>query len=304
MRILGALGVALLVILPLSGCTPDKAKAVIVAANQFKAEANKAIDGIVKMHEAELSVPADSSVSSGAAFARGLFELDTSTKKINPADLTRLVNPYVVQIDPEVRRQWDDFIVQLKGQYATFAAIFTNLDRGYLLGADAVKHSVVHAERLTAQLIGIAEGIDRNPPILLQHWSALIKEGNRLRAIGAANPERTPAAVRLRDQVVALQDKENELRRSTIEQCLKAAAIGMELRKILQDYDRLSLDDLNFYINRAFQTASSLTGKDYGSTKAELNETIQRLKGDSLWKQVIEEGVLEKASLAAQQRPN
>jgi len=285
-----------------AGCTPDKAKAIMVSANQFKVDANKAIDALEKMHRAELSPPPEMVANASAAFATELFNLKpTPAKPLDFDDLSLLLDPYTLRPNPVAARQWAEFIASLRQQYAVLAAMYTSLERGHMLAGDAVTASVPHAERLTAQLIGIAEGIVKAPPVLHMYRSDLVAELRRVHAIPVGNPERIGAATRLRERFIAFQKTEEELARTTVEQCLKAAAMGMELRNMLKQYDQLTLDDISFFANRAFQTASALTGKDLTSLNGDVNEAIQLINNDPVWKRVINDQAL--ASAAAANRP-
>jgi hypothetical protein len=83
-----------------------------------------------------------------------------------------------------------------------------------------------HAEALVAQLAAFAVRIDENPPQLIQHRSCLSR--------GPGSSTQAPTLggqgqgiSQLRERLVQLQEKEKELQRATVAQCLKGCHLGV-----------------------------------------------------------------------------
>jgi hypothetical protein len=92
--------------------------------------------------------------------------------------------------------------------------------------------------------------------------------------------ERRRALTALREQWLLMVAGEQELQRSVIEQCLKAAIVGKEVSRLIREYDRLSLEDLNFFINRALGAAGQLSGNNLEALQAKVSEVLAGIQED------------------------
>lgn len=137
----------LIVSITLSGCTPEKARALRLAAIQFKAESLGAIQAIEQMHQREITPPP---LSQTALRNNAVNNILTSKKEIFlPQDLDFLIAPDKPQIDPQAQVAWQAFINKMNTQYTTLAAIYDEVESGSLLATDAVQKSAEHARILT-----------------------------------------------------------------------------------------------------------------------------------------------------------
>lgn len=285
----------------LGGCTPDKAKAINIAAIQFRAEALAAIDAVAEMHAQELAPPVRSSAEATAQFVKDVEEWDTSSGQIGYEEAVWLLSPFDITIAPANQDTWRRFLGDLRIQYQEFAAIFQDLERGSFLATDAVKRSERHAESLVAQMAAFAAILDKYPPQLLQHRSAYIVDLRRAqRAAPSADKDRRIAE--LRERLVQLQSAERELQRATVAQCLKAATLGYKLRQLISDYESLSIDDVNFFVGKALAAAGEVTGRDYGGLQAKADTLLQDIKTDAVWRTVVEKGLLQRVENAVSKR--
>lgn len=131
----------------LSGCTPEKARVIRLAAIQFKAESLAAIQAIEQMHQREMTPPP---LSQTALRNNAVNNILTSKNEIVlPQDLDFLIDPDKPQIDPKAQVAWQAFMNKMNAQYTTLAAIYDEVESGSLLATDAVKKSAEHARILT-----------------------------------------------------------------------------------------------------------------------------------------------------------
>jgi chromosome segregation ATPase len=86
------------------------------------------------------------------------------------------IAPYDVNTSPQVQAEWDRFLGELRDQYNSFGAIYDDIQTGAVPPSSAVEESTVLAQKLTAQLTAFAAALDENPPLLLQHRSAILAE--------------------------------------------------------------------------------------------------------------------------------
>lgn len=278
----------LVVALGLSACTPEKARALKTAVVQFRGESLAAVNQIEVLLRKETEAPPRSQAATTEEFVKNV--LSSQKPQLTADDIRLASDPYAVAPDPEVEARRAEFLGELRSQYATFASIFDEIEGGSFLARDAVTRSNEPARKLTLQMAAFAESISRFPPQLLQYRSALLQKINDTRKdANLTDAEKRRRLAEMLDEWRTLEATEAELQRSTIEQCLKAAELGVEVQKLTQEYDRLSLDDLNFFIARALETASALTGRNLDGLKNRSAEVFAKIKEDPAWRSVADQ---------------
>ena len=272
-------GLALLSFL-CSGCTPEKARALQGAAVQFRAESLAAVNYIEILMKKEVAPAPRSETAASAEFADSILSLEQS-RALNDEIIRLAMNPYTVAPDPQLEKQRADFLADLRLQYSTFASMFDDLERGSFLARNAVKKSEPYAGKLTSQMGAFAQSLSQNPPRLLQFRSSLIDRMEKVRKDSKLSPEeKRRLLIGLMEEWQTMEASEADLQRSAIEQCLKAASLGIEVRQLIQQYDKLSLDDLNNLSARALSAAGELSGKNLESLKSKSAEIFARIKAD------------------------
>lgn len=283
--------VLLVVSVILSGCTPEKARALRLAAVQFKVESLTAIEAIENMHQRELTPP---SLAQAEARSNAINNILISEKPILlPEDLDFLVDPDTPQIDPKAQEAWQAFINKMNSQYEALAAIYDEVEGGSLLATKAVEKSAEHAKNLTLQMAAFATVIDKHPPILIQDRIIVIADLDTLREEyqqkknnGESDQNLQPLKERageLLDQWQQIAINEQELKETTVTQCLKAAVLGKDLTQLSQRYNKLNLNDLNSLIARILNTAATITGRDYASLKTKAANVFAEIQNDAIW---------------------
>lgn len=264
-----------------AGCTPEKAKALRTAAVQFKVEALAAIDGLEAMQQAEIAPAPRSTTEATEEFVKNLLQLDLARHPLTDDIVDLAVDPYRVRLDVPTQAGWRTFLDDLRRQYAAFADIFDDVERGSYLAAGGVKRAAKHAETLTAQLARFASTVDRHPPVLLQRRGAVRdKIARALKDTRADDAEKRRRLAELKEEWESVRAAEAELARVTIERCLKAATLGRGVRNLIETYDRLSIDDLNTAVGSLLETAGTFTGADYGTLRAKAASVAGAIKSD------------------------
>jgi hypothetical protein len=283
----------------LTGCDPEKARAIQGAAAQFRTESFAAIQAIDDMRRKELEPPQRASADIRRDFIIGILN---SKHELTSDVIDLALDPYQPPPDP----QWDSFMDDLRGQYENFAAIFDKLDTGSLVGVNDVRQSAEHAKSLTVQMALFADAINKNPPVLYRYRNTLIVKLRKQRQAyqdlvaqikynyGSVDASPQSTRDKLRDietqvgesmdawQQVRLQ--EQQLLQVTVAQCLKAALLGKELGQLINQYDKLDLRDINALIPRILSTAAAITGRDYGALRLKAASVIGEIQTDPLWR--------------------
>lgn len=281
----------------LSSCTLEKARALRIGAVQFKAESFTCIDAIDTMRQRELESPPQLQAEVQREFVNNILTSDSPI--ILPDEIELARSPNAVTLEPSTEKAWADFVSKLKEQYGAFAAIYDRLEAGSYLAAEAVSKSAEHAENLSLQMAAFAKVLVENPPALIQSRTDISAKLTRLKREYqqrlASNADEQSLEL-LRQQAgeylnewEQVSQKEQELLKSTITPCLKAAVLGKELRQLSDRYETLDLDTLNSIIARIFDTAASLTGQDYNALKLKATTLIAEIQDDEHLKPVVEE---------------
>lgn len=259
--------------LSLAGCA-QKAKTVQVGAAQFLAESNAAIDGIDALWRAEVTAPP---LPAGEAADKFVQLVEGSKQPITNATLAVLLNPGAVSAAGS-EREWQALLDRLRRQYATFAAIFASLDRGSVLAAPAVGRAIPTLDPLIAQMAAFARTLQDHPAMFVAERAALAADIERVRddpRLAAA--QRRSELLRLRQNLIDLAAAEQRMTAETTAQCLKAARLGLELRKLLAAYDTLTADDLSAGLAVAFQVAGTVSGRDLSGLRAKTDGVVAEL---------------------------
>ncbi len=268
-----ALAILVVICLCLLGCTPEKAQAFML--------------------EKEIAEPPRSETEAAGQFAENLLAMPANMA-LNPEAIRKALYPDAITVTPEVAKQKSDLFGEMRAQYAAFASIFDQLEAGSFLARDAVSRAAPYADKLTLQMASFAKMVSENPPELNQFRNALIFRMDVVRKDAALSAEEKSRRLReLRDEWLLLEAGERDLQRSVVEQCLKAATIGIEVSKLSRTYGDLSLEDINFAVRKAFDAAGQLTGKDFTSLQAKASEVYAAIKEDSIWSGVADQILAE-----------
>jgi hypothetical protein len=263
-----------------TACTPEKASALRALAEQFRVESFAAIDKIQVALNKELEAPPRAPAQVSDEFVNIILSTNMPLK---PDIIEKAINPDAISAGPaqDARKA---LMADLRNQYSSFAAIFDDLERGSYLAGDSVAKTSDLVAKLTEQMSAFAKHFSDNPVHLIQYEDALTVSIQKVRDDNTLTKEQK------RDRLLALQDQwaqmrrdEESVNRETIEQCLKAAVLGVELRKRVNDYSKLSIDDLQNITAAAFRTAGSLTGKDLSSLTKEADSVFAKIQGDPVW---------------------
>lgn len=289
----------------LSGCTPEKARTLHTAAMQFKVESLDAINAIDQMIEQETSPPQRSEEEIRREFINNILNTE---REITPEIVEFAINPYTVNLSVEVAEEKTALINNLQNQYIEFTTIFDRLESGSFLATPAVEETEILAKKLTLQMANFANSILENPPQFLQLKAPLIVELEQLRneyqmlsSLLNFNdvPNRSETETRrqeieeeigeLMEEWLRIKSEEQKLAEATAKECLEAATLGQQLSVLIQDYDQLSLNEIEVVIFQAFDAAASISNLNYDLLKAQTQQVLEFLNNDPYFKDITVE---------------
>lgn len=260
----------------LGGCA-EKAKTVQLGAAQFETASLEAITQIDALRQKEVTATSASPADAGESFVAQVLG---SSRPIDQQTLEILADPMRGSL-PQSEAAWQAFLATLRGQYGSFTAIFASLDRGSLFAAPEVGKAIPPLDPLIAQMAAFAKSIQVHPARFLRERAAVAAELEVIRD----DPELSAAAkrtalLRTRQRLLDTLAAEAQITRETSAQCLEAARLGLELRKLLAVYDRLTFEDLTEGLATAFRVAGSITGSDFAELEARTDGVIAEIGSD------------------------
>lgn len=267
-----AAGVVILVfgLFAVTGCTPEKAKAVRLAAEQFSTQSLIAIKAMEETWDAELAPAPRSAQEQATGFVEFLSQLDLKELNEQGEDLTfatlnQAANPDAYDLDEAVKAAREKYLRDLKQRYTTFAGMLDGLERGSFFVADELEKAQGIGQRLTADMASIAKHFTKHPPQLIQQRGDVlvqvldIKENDKLSA--QTKKDRLALIKPRYDQLVL---DERKLLKNVLEPSLKAAELGYELDKMVAGYTQLTVADVQDMLLRSVKIVGELTGRDMG----------------------------------------
>ena len=283
---------ALLMLVTATGCA-NKAKLIQVGAKQFEAEALSSIDKIDEMRRREVAGPEIAPAEADRLFADHVLgsqkpiEADSLEFLLNPSDIGPLKN------EPE----WQRFLTKLRSQYRQFAAIFSKLDQGALLAAPKVKDAIPLLDPLIGQMSAFADIMAKAPVEFVGHRTDLAGRIEDVRGSEQTDEQKRQALKELRRELVELDRAETEMNEAVIAQCLKTATLGRQLRGLIQDYDKLSVDAIADGLQEAFAFANSLPGVNLQKLQAQTTELLEEINQDPELKQALDRALARTPTL-------
>jgi hypothetical protein len=259
-------------------CTACAKKAAMIqaGATQFEVESLAAIERIDALRRKETEATPLPREKASAVFVQGV---KNSTNPITLATLRLLINPLSTGT-PRSEAQWQAFLQKMRQQYTTFAATFASLDKGSWFAAADVKETIPILDKLIAQMAAFAKSIQDHPAEFIRERAAIAAEMEQVRTARPFTEVTDLKLLELERRLREIFAAEEQITHDTIEQALKAATLGIELRKLLVNYDKLSLDDIAEGLSIAFKLVAGIPGLDLSGLKAETDGLIRQINDD------------------------
>jgi len=265
-----------------SSCTPEKAKALYAVAVQFKLESLDAVNAIDEMMTKEISAPPREASLADEEFVNNLLELPDDAD-ITSYVLDMAIDPYSVVLSEDYLKRREKFKSDLHQQYSTFALIFSDLEGAFLVAAKEVERATASAEKLTLQISCFAKSISDNPPIFIQYRSSTFNEFEEiLKNKKLKENEKRIRLLSLKEQWLSIKDQETQMQRNILEKCVKASQLGLKVKELIETYNKLSLDDIHFYVAKILDEAGSISGKDFSDLKIKSEEIYIKITSDPI----------------------
>ena len=259
----------------LGACT-QKAKIIQAGAAQFEAQSFAAIEKIDELRMKETKATPLPREKASKFFVNAVKK---SNDPITLKTLRILLEPLKTVI-PKSEAQWQAFLFKMRQQYSSFSSTFASLDKGSLLAASDVKETIPILDKLIAQMAAFASSIKDKPAEFIRERVAIAAEMEEVRENKPFTEITDLKLLELERRLREIAAAEGQITRETIVQALQAVRLGTDLRKLLVNYDKLSLDDIAEGLSIAFRLVAGIRGLDVSGLKAQTDELITNINKD------------------------
>ncbi len=279
-------------LLGLGGCSPERRSIIKLSATNFRDQAIRAITQVQGIYE--LRSPSRAPQEARARLGDRLLR-DGS---LYLGDVRRLDQVIRTGLNLANAPEEDDLqlaLQDLEAEYVLAGQAFENLQSGGIFASKAVQDAAQPARRLTVKMVLLADLIRQSPPTPRDPERVLIAVQlnalqTRFRAANISESERQLLRNKVDTLVsnwLALQQQEQDQLCRASAQLLVAAQTGTQLSQLLDQYNRLSLDELLGGLDRVFSTATLLSGRDFGQVTSQLGAIDGVIKRDPTLNQIL-----------------
>lgn len=280
----------LLMSLPNSACTKEKAEALKSAAELFRDQAVTALTMTGDLIDQSFSLPVDSK--------------DDELKKI-VSDFNGKLNRDAGQMgnfvgeilntgteDDAGKRQVMEEMRKLAEEYELFASMFRSLPRGYFFAKDSVAKAEKHSIRLTTRMVKMA-GVLQNNPMPITPRRVIVIQKLLAAQVLTDKTARNEAVLLAGKDVIQLRDDERKAKAVAIVQCLKAAEAGKTVTELIHSYAKLTVGDILNLTRDSLALLNSITrgaNAEIKGMQTRLEAFVKnKLTNDPLWKDALKD---------------
>lgn len=262
-------------VIPLAGCTPEKAEALLTAVKAFQAQSSQALTAYEGLFKDYRAIKRDSKAV--------LFNQAYAAAKKNEGMTANQFFANIGQLDEEqasnrIEREFQE----LRAAYSLLASAYSSLPQGSLFGAQYVSCGQTVVAKLAQQLINFSNDINASPlyPLSIRQE---IAEFKRLAQQGDAKKEETRQKF---DTIYSAIAAYEEKHRNALTLTLAAVEQGRKLYLLLGQYNEVSIADILGVIQYGFSFAATLNGIDVSAASARLKSIKEEMDKLPEWKRV------------------
>lgn len=291
--VLGSLGI-LALSLTLNGCSPERRAILRLTALNFQTQATEAIAATKVIYQ--LTANARPENQRREVLVRRLLT-DPNLDFGNPEAINKIIGQ-ILGISPAIPNPVNEALDDLRQEYVVAAETFTNLEQAGLLGTEskAVASAAEPARRLTVKMLLLAEMIRQNPPspknanrVWIFYQFAQLRTRYASATTDAERRQIIETANQLLDQLFTINAQETTIVCQATAKLLLTAQTGAQLSALIEDYDRLSLNEIVAKITTALGIASSLSGRDLTSVNSKITEIQTSIQKDAALNRILNE---------------
>ncbi len=264
----------------LSGCSSEKAEALLTATEAFRVEANKAISAYEELLLAAFEQPTLSESEATDCIINAAEDSYSKGKEI----IFKVLRPCLEDPFAGAKKEIQALVSSQKALYNAFSNSLINLPLGSFFAAEEVACSAEIARKLVMNISNYQVAItNRQVNLVVPEEDAIIELDNAYQ-FGTQIELREAAR-----NVYEVFQRKNRLNQEVIAQATIAASTGLKVVEVAENYDDFSLRDILTITREAFTLAGTLEGVSTESSLAFLGELHEKAKGDENFKFVSDQ---------------
>ena len=277
--------VALVILFGISGCSPEKAEALLTSIKAFESKSLLALDQYeLLLRESDDGIPK----TMNDAFSRTVDAIENGNldavnlNSILPYFSTRTNN----QSDSKIARE----IAQIRVVYSSIRESYESLPQGSILGARYVPCGLNVVARATGQLINFADILDKSPlypdyiRLQISEYKILVQNGD----LRAAREQLEVIA----QNIKIYDEKHNQ----TIRLTLAAVEDGRNVYELLESYNQVSVTDILGIVQFGLDFLGSVRDVDVSRAVSRLESIEAEFGDDGYWQRVREISITDLTS--------
>ena len=262
-----------------AGCAAPGARELTVAASNYEARSLEAIAAVDELARREIEVPARPEREAEDDFVQRMVQLPQG--ELTETAIVQALRPFDVNTDAATSER-GDMLDQMREQHAAFTAIFADVERAGILAQRNVSDRVPPVlDVLIAQQVAMARTFSGDGrPRLLGLRGQLSADIHRTRLSNQTAEQKSAALRALRRRWLEMEAQEEQLLANTTGALLRAAAVGLALRRQVEDYGKLSLAQIQSIIGEALGFVGAATGRDLSALNAQAEALVAEINAD------------------------
>lgn len=276
-RSIGTIGLAIVLCLPLTSCTKEKAEAIKTAAESFRVHADDALEKTLTLYAMDTAIPADDSETQIAKLVKDL----KNTPEIKAETVGDLLDGLQATA-PSASQDVKTRIAALRQTYAEFASMYANLPRGSFLAGAAVQRSERVAVVLSKQMINFAQMVQQEPFKLNARIISVMRQAVDARGVSDANVKEEKLRA-VAQELIRLKTDTDAANQELVVACLKAAEAGATVADLIKNYDKFTAPEIIGLVKQSITAIASLSGKDATTITNRLEAIKTKIDQDPVW---------------------
>lgn len=259
---------------PLTGCTPEKAEALLTAIKAFESKSNQALDAYEQLFKEYTALKKE---SQDELFAQAYSAAGTTSASFD--DAVSIVSQFESK---KANTRIENEFLQLRAAYSMLSSTYESLPQGSLIGAQHVSCGQTAVAKLTKQLVNFSSNIDQSPlyPIAVRQdfvdFKTLAGEGDAKKETAKQKFDAFYSGV------AEYERKHND----AIAKTLAAVEQGKTLNQLLAKYDAVTVSNILGVIQYGFTFTSTLNGINISKSSARLKEVKDDMEKNDYWRRV------------------
>lgn len=272
-------------LLPASGCSEAKAKAIALAAEEFGRSAEDALNSIDVLLVRSVAMPMEAEaekVEKAANDLAGLSDSDVNSKALD-ALMTE------DEIGSTARSTLSSEFTTMRDRYAEIRTVFRSLPMGSRIAAKSVASSEKLLMRLTADIYKVGANLAKQPVQFSGERSRLILQIQNDKKL----TDKSARESRLRSdahELFALRKDELAARTEAVRRCYRAAEAGRALADMVRNYGTVDAQTILDMTKESIKLSSDLGFRSEGlsSLSKRIDGAEAAVRADPYWKAVLE----------------